>query len=69
MNTTSTTNRTPEQIRADLQGERDQLQHAVEDLRGQTTEAIGKVRSRLPIALAAAGGLGLLRVLARHRRG
>ncbi len=65
----ATNNRTTEDIRREIAGERDQLADAVEDLRaglGQATDVAGKLRARLPIvaagALAAgfvvAGGIG-----------
>ena len=75
----ATNNRTTEDIRREIAGERDQLADAVEDLRaglGQATDVAGKLRARLPIvaagALAAgfvvAGGIGAtMRMIGRHR--
>jgi hypothetical protein len=76
----ATNNRTTEDIRREIAGERDQLADAVEDLRaglGQATDVAGKLRARLPIvaagALAAgfvvAGGIGAtMRLLFRRGR-
>ena len=76
----ATNNRTTEDIRREIAGERDQLADAVEDLRaglGQATDVAGKLRARLPIvaagALAAgfvvAGGIGAtMRLLFRSGR-
>jgi hypothetical protein len=76
----ATNNRTTEDIRREIAGERDQLADAVEDLRaglGQATDVAGKLRTRLPIvaagALAAgfvvAGGIGAtMRLLFRRGR-
>jgi hypothetical protein len=76
----ATNNRTTEDIRREIAGERDQLADAVEDLRaglGQAADVAGKLRARLPIvaagALAAgfvvAGGIGAtMRLLFRRGR-
>jgi len=72
--------RTPEQVRGDIEAEREQLAGAVENLRGglaQATDVVGRLRSNLPIVAAgalgagffAAGGIGAtMRLLARRSR-
>ena len=53
--------RTPEQVRREIEAEREQLATAVDDLRdgiGQATDIGGKLRARLPVAAAGAAGLG-----------
>jgi len=59
----ATNNRTTEDIRREIAGERDQLADAVEDLRaglGQATDVAGKLRARLPIVAAGALGTGFV---------
>jgi Protein of unknown function (DUF3618) len=75
-----TDNRTPEQIRRDIETERERLADAVESLRqglGEVTDVAGKLRERLPIVAAGAlgagfflaGGIGAtMRLLARRGR-
>ena len=72
--------RTTDQVRRDIEAERDQLADAVEDLRGgiaEVTDIGGKLRANLPVvavgALGAgfmlAGGIGAtMRLLARRSR-
>jgi hypothetical protein len=72
--------RTAEDVRRDIEDERDQLAGAVDDLRagiGDVTNISGKLRSKLPVvavgALGAgfflAGGIGAtMRLLARRSR-
>ncbi len=72
--------RTPEQIRAEIDAEREQLATSVEHLReelGEVTDIGGKLKSKLPIVAAGAasvgfvfaGGIGAtLRYLARRGR-
>jgi hypothetical protein len=72
--------RTADQVRRDIEAERDQLADAVEDLRGGLAEATdirGKLRSNLPLVAASAlgagfflaGGIGAtMRLLARRGR-
>ncbi len=72
--------RTTEQIRRDIEAEREQLAEAVEDLRGglaEITDIGAKLRSNLPLVVAgalgagffAAGGIGAtMRLLARRGR-
>lgn len=72
--------RTADQVRHDIEAERDQLADAVEDLRGGLAEATdikGKLRSNLPAVAAGAlgagfflaGGVGAtMRLLARRGR-
>ena len=55
--------RTPEQIRSELNTEREQLAGAVEHLRGELGEATnisGKLQSKLPIAAAGAASVGFV---------
>ena len=70
--------RTPEQVRLEIEAERDQLVGAVEELRteiGEATDVGAKLRAHLPVAAAAtlgarffvAGGIGAtMRLLARR---
>jgi hypothetical protein len=72
--------RTPEQVRRDIESEREQLAHALEQLRagfGEVTDVASKLRERLPLAVAGAlgagfvvaGGIGAtMRYLARRGR-
>jgi hypothetical protein len=72
--------RTEQQVRRDIEAERDQLADAVEDLRGglaKVTDIGGTLRAKLPVvaigALGAgfvlAGGIGAtMRLLARRSR-
>lgn len=72
--------RTAEQVRRDIEAEREQLASAVDDLRaglGEATDITGKLRSKLPIVAAGAlgagfflaGGVGAtMRLLARRGR-
>jgi hypothetical protein len=72
--------RTAEQIRRDIEAERRQLAHAVEDLRAgvkAATDVRAKLRSRLPAVAAGAVGAGFVlgggiratwRLLARRNR-
>jgi hypothetical protein len=72
--------RSPEQVRRDIESEREQLAQAVESLReglGEVTDVAGKLRQRLPLVAAGAlgagfflaGGIGAtMRLLARRGR-
>ena len=72
--------RTTEEVRRDIEAERERLAAAVEDLReevGEVTDVTGKIREKLPVvavgALGAgfvlAGGIGAtMRMLARRGR-
>ena len=72
--------RTPDQVRQDIQTEREQLATAVEDLReglGEATNITAKLQSKLPAVAAGAlgagfvlaGGIGAtMRMLARRGR-
>jgi hypothetical protein len=72
--------RTSEQVRRDIEAEREQLAEAVDTLRagiGEATDIGAKLRSKLPVVAAGAlgagfvlaGGIGAtLRLLARRRR-
>ena len=76
----ATDSRTPEQIRREIESEREQLARAVESLRsglGEATDIGAKLRERLPLAAAGAlgagfflaGGIGAtMRLLARRSR-
>lgn len=80
MATISFNGRTPEAIRREIDSEREQLAHAVEQLReglGDATDVAGKLRARLPAVAAGAlgagfflaGGVGAtMRFLARKSR-
>ena len=55
--------RTPEQVRHELEAERERLAHAVDTLRAEVKDAtdIGsKVRANLPAVAAGAAGVGFL---------
>ena len=55
--------RTPEQIRAELDAEREQLATSVEHLReelGEATNIGGKLKSKLPIVAAGAASAGFV---------
>lgn len=55
--------RTAEQVRREIEVEREQLASAVEHLRdglGEATNVSGKLRSRLPVAAAGALGAGFV---------
>jgi hypothetical protein len=72
--------RSAEQVRRDIEAEREQLADAVDDLRaglGEATDITGKLRSKLPLVAAGAlgagfflgGGIGAtMRLLARRGR-
>jgi hypothetical protein len=72
--------RTPEEVRRDIESEREQLARAVEQLRagfGEVTDIASKLRERLPLAIAGAAGAGFfvaggvgatMRYLARRGR-
>ena len=76
----SSNGRTPEQVRKDIEAERQQLAQAVDSLKegfGEATDIGGKLRSNLPVAAAGAlgagfflaGGIGAtMRYLARRGR-
>ena len=80
MATTSLNGRTPETVRREIESEREQLAHAVEELReglGDATDVAGKLRAKLPAVAAGAlgagfflaGGVGAtMRFLARKSR-
>jgi hypothetical protein len=55
--------RTAEQVRREIEAEREQLAGAVENLRGEighVTDIAGKVRERLPLVAGAAATLGFV---------
>lgn len=76
----ATNGRTPDQIRRDIESEREQLARAMESLRsgiGEATDVSAKLRANLPVAAVAAaaagfflaGGVGAtMRFLARRGR-
>lgn len=76
----ATNSRTPEQVRRDIETERDQLADAVENLRteiGEATNVTAKLKAKLPLVTAGAlgagffvaGGIGAtMRLLARRGR-
>ena len=72
--------RTPEEVRRDIEAQREELARSVDTLReeiGEVTDIAGKLRANLPIAAAAALGVGFvltggigatMRFLARRSR-
>jgi hypothetical protein len=55
--------RRPEDVRRDIESEREQLSQAVDELRagiGEATDVTGKLRSKLPVIAAGALGAGFL---------
>jgi len=54
-----TNGRTPEQVRRDIEAERDRLADAVDDLRSEM-DINAKLQSKLPLAAAAALGAGFV---------
>ena len=76
----TTNGRTPEQVRREIEAEREQLAVAVEHLRdelGEVTDVSGKLRAKLPVVAAGAlsagfvlaGGIGAtMRYFARRGR-
>ena len=55
--------RTPEEVRRDIEAERERLASAVEELReevGEATDLTGKLRSKLPAVAVGAAGVGFL---------
>ena len=58
--------RTPEQVRADIEAEREQLAEAVQNLRG-SLGVTAKLKRKLPL-VAGAASLFVLRRLARRGR-
>ena len=64
----ATGNRTPEQIRAEIEAERERLVGAVQHLRGDVQTAAAKVRSTVPVVVVLAGAGLTLRYLARRGR-
>jgi hypothetical protein len=55
--------RSPEEVRRDIESEREQLAGAADDLResiGEATDISGKLRSNLPAVAAGALGLGFV---------
>jgi hypothetical protein len=77
---TPPTSRTPsptEQLRREVEAEREQLTHAVDELRAEITNVKAKLRRKLPVFAAGALGLGFfvaggtgatMRLLARRGR-
>jgi len=77
----STNHRTPDQVRLEIESEREQLAGAVDHLRDEVRDVtnIGaKVRAKLPVITAGAltagfivaGGIGAtMRLIGRHREG
>ena len=55
--------RTPEQVRKDIEAEREQLATAVEELRdslGDATDISGKLKAKLPLVAGAAASAGFV---------
>jgi hypothetical protein len=58
-----TNNRSTEQVRSDIEQERERLADAVDDLRagiGEATDINGKLKDKLPVAAVAAAGAGFV---------
>ena len=55
----ATNGRTPDQVKADIEAERDRLAGAVEDLRSEM-DVNAKLRPKLPLAAVAALGAGFV---------
>jgi hypothetical protein len=55
----ATNGRTPDQVKADIEAERDRLAGAVDDLRSEM-DINKKLRPKLPLAVAAAVGAGFV---------
>jgi len=55
----ATNGRTPEQVRRDIEAERERLADAVDDLRSEM-DVNAKLRGKLPLATAAALGAGFV---------
>jgi hypothetical protein len=55
----ATNGRTPEQVKADIEAERDRLAGAVDDLRSEM-DVNAKLRPKLPLAAVAALGAGFV---------
>ncbi|MDP9260422.1 MAG: hypothetical protein M3O89_00445 [Actinomycetota bacterium] len=59
----ATNTRTPEQVRKDIEGERERLAGAVEHLRGELDAAAnvtGKLKSKLPVVAGGAASVGFV---------
>jgi len=59
----ATNNRTPEQVRKDIEAEREHLVGAVEQLRGELGAAAnvtGKLKSKLPVVAGGAASVGFV---------
>ena len=55
--------RSPEEVRRDIEAERDRLASAVDELReevGEVTDLTGKLRSKLPAVAVGAAGAGFV---------
>src|ERR671929_136472 len=55
--------RTPEEVRRDIEAEREQLAAAVDELReevGEVTDLTGKIRGKLPVVAVGALGAGFV---------
>jgi hypothetical protein len=59
MDMTTSNGRTPEQVRRDIEAERNRLANAVDDLRSEM-DINAKLKGKLPVAAAAALGIGFV---------
>jgi uncharacterized protein DUF3618 len=59
MDMTTSNGRTPEQVRRDIEAERNRLADAVDDLRSEI-DINAKLKGKLPLAAAAALGVGFV---------
>ena len=59
----TTNGRTPEQVRREIEAEREQLAHAVDELRtemGEAANVTAKLRAKLPVVAVGALGAGFV---------
>ena len=60
-------NRTPEEIRADIERERQGLARSVGELRSEANEAVGQAKRVGAVTVAVVGTYGLVRALLKLR--
>jgi hypothetical protein len=63
----TTPNRTPEEIRAEIERERQGLSQSVGELRVEANEAVGQAKRIGAVTVAVVGTYGLVRALLRLR--
>jgi hypothetical protein len=57
-----------EEVRRELAGEREELSHDVQSLKGEAGRLAGRLRAKLPLIAAVGAALGAVAALARRRR-